>query len=78
MCESIQVDETILKLMKLVEEKDIAIKELGGKVEGYSTVTKFLLERLNHNLVETRIHEFNLPQMILSRLNLRVTKYVIG
>ena len=26
MCESIQVDETILKLLKLVEEKDIAIK----------------------------------------------------
>ena len=55
MCEAIQVDETILKLLKLVEEKDIAIKELSGKIEGYSTVTKFLLERLNHNLVEARI-----------------------
>ena len=43
MCEAIQVDETILKLLKLVEEKDKAIKELGGKVEGSSTVTKFLL-----------------------------------
>ena len=64
MCEAIQVDETILKLLKLVEEKDKAIKELGGKVEGYSTVTKFLLERLNHNLVEARIqfasNDFNL------------------
>ena len=63
MCEAIQVDETILKLLKLVEEKDKAIKELSGKVEGYSTVTKFLLERLNHNLVEARIqfacHDFN-------------------
>ena len=55
MCEAIQVDETILKLLKLVEEQDIAIKELSGKVEGYSTVPKFLLERLNHNLVEARI-----------------------
>ena len=55
MCEAIQVDETILKFSKLVEEKDKAIKELSGKIEGYSTVTKFLLERLNHNLVETRI-----------------------
>ena len=54
MCEAIQVDETILKLLKLVE-KYKAIKELSGKVEGYSTVTKFLLERLNHNLVEARI-----------------------
>ena len=53
--ESIQVDGTILKSIKLVEEKDIAIKELSGKIEGYSTVTKFLLERLNHNLVEARI-----------------------
>ena len=55
MCEAIQVDEAILKLLKSVEEKDIAIKELSGKIEGYSTVTKFLLERLNHNLVEARI-----------------------
>ena len=55
MCEAIQVDETILKLLTLVEEQDKAIKELSGKIEGYSTVTKFLLERLNHNLVETRI-----------------------
>ena len=42
MCEAIQVDETILKLLKLVEEKDKAIKELSGKIEGYSTVTKLL------------------------------------
>ena len=41
MCEAIQVDGTILKLLKLVEEKDKAIKELSGNVEGYSTVTKF-------------------------------------
>ena len=33
MCEAIQVDETILELLKLVEEKDIAIKELSGKIE---------------------------------------------
>ena len=55
MCEAIQVDGTILKLLKLVEEKDKAIKELSGNIEGYSTVTNFVLERLNHNLVETRI-----------------------
>ena len=42
MCDSIQVDETILKLLKLVEEKDTAIKELSGKIEGYPTVTKLL------------------------------------
>ena len=44
MCEAIQVDGTILKLLKLVEEKDIAIKELSGKIEGYSTVTKFFYQ----------------------------------
>ena len=32
MCEATQVDETILKLLKLVEEKDKASKELSGKV----------------------------------------------
>ena len=42
MCEAIQVDETILKLLKLVEETDKAIKELSGKVEGYSTVKVFI------------------------------------
>ena len=61
MCKAIQVDGTILKL---VEEQYIAIKELSGKIEGYSTVTKCLLERLNHNIVEARIqfasNDFNL------------------
>ena len=75
MCEAIQVDETILKLLKLVEEKDKAIKELSGKIEGYSTVTKFLLERLNHNLVEARI-QFASNDLIRSKL--RLIKTVIG
>ena len=76
MCEAIQVDETILKLLKLVEEKDKAIKELGGKVEGYSTVTKFLLERLNHNIVEARIqfasNDFNSFEIKVDKLCNRI------
>jgi len=76
MCEAIQVDPIITQLIKLVEEKYIAIKELGGKIKGYSTVTQFLLERLNHNIVEARIqfasNDFNSFEIKVDKLCNRI------
>ena len=76
MCEDIQVDPIITQLIKLVEEKDRAIKEFGGKIEGYSTVTQFLLERLNHNIVEARIqfasNDFNSFEIKVDKLCNRI------
>ena len=44
----------ILKLMKLVEEKYKSILELKSRVDGVGTCLRFLLERMNHNIVESR------------------------
>ena len=49
------MDETTLKSLKVIEEKDTAIKELSHRLEGYYTVTRHLLERINYNLVPGQI-----------------------
>ena len=55
MCEELKFDDVILKLMKLIEEKDKSINEFKSRVDGVGTVKKFLLERMNNNIVESRI-----------------------
>ena len=49
------MEETTLRLSKVIEDKDIAIKELSNQLTGYYTCTRVLLERINSNLVESRI-----------------------
>ena len=48
-------DETILKLLKVIQEEHTAIKELSNRLEGYYTCTRVLLERISSNLVESQI-----------------------
>ena len=55
MCEELNQNEVILTLMKLIEEKDKSINGLKGRIDGVGTVIKFLLERMNNNIVESRI-----------------------
>ena len=55
MCEELKQNEVISKLMKLIEEKDKSILELKSRVDGVGTVIKFLLERVNNNIVESII-----------------------
>ena len=55
MCEELNQNEVILTLMKLIEEKHKSINELKGRIDGVGTVIKFLLERMNNNIVESRI-----------------------
>ena len=45
------MDETILNLLKVVEESDIYVKELSKQLTGYYTCTRVLLEQINSNLV---------------------------
>ena len=45
------MDETALKLLKVIEERNIAIKELSNRLEGFYTCTRVLLEQINYNLV---------------------------
>ena len=49
--EELKLDETALKLSKVIEERNIAIKELSNRLEGCYAATRVLLERINPNLV---------------------------
>ena len=40
MAEPLELDPTIFKLTKLVEEKDDAIRELKGRIDGVGTVLR--------------------------------------
>ena len=55
MGEELNQNEVIFKLMKLIEEKDKSINELKGRIDGVGTCLRFLLERMNNNIVEGRI-----------------------
>jgi hypothetical protein len=59
MAQEIHVDAIITKLLKLVEEKDIAINQLKSRIDGVGTKLQFLLERLNISIVESRISNVN-------------------
>ena len=49
--DELKLDETASKLLKVIEERVIAIKELSNRFGVYDTVTRVLLERINSNLV---------------------------
>ena len=39
------MDETILKLLKAIEDKYSSVKEVSNRLEGFYTVTRVLLEK---------------------------------
>ena len=55
----LQIDPIITKLLKLVEEKDKAILELKGRIDGVGTKLQYLIERLSISVVEGRISSVN-------------------
>ena len=59
MAQELHVDPIITKLLKLVEEKDIAINQLKSRIDGVGTKLQYLLERLNSSVVESRIASVN-------------------
>ena len=52
MLEKLNQHEVILKLMILIEEKDKSILGLKSRVDGVGTCLRFLLERMNNNIVK--------------------------
>ena len=50
MAEPLEVDPTTSKLIQLIEQKDDAIRELKGRVDGNCTCIKFVLEEINGNI----------------------------
>ena len=53
--DELKLDETALKLLKVSEEKDTALKDLSNRLEGYYTCTRVLLEKINSNLVSGQV-----------------------
>ena len=50
-----KLDDKTLKLIKITQDKDLAVAALGNKLEGYNTCIRCLLERINSNIVENQI-----------------------
>ena len=72
MAEELHVDPIITLLIKINEEKDKAILELKGRIDGVGTKLQYLLERLSISVVEGRIssvnHNFDAYEIKLDKL----------
>ena len=49
------MDETTSKIIKVIEDKDIAMKELRNRLEGFYTCMRVFLERASPNLVSGQV-----------------------
>ena len=54
-----QVDKYIMELKTIIEQKDVAILELRSRIDGVGTKLQFLLEKLNSNVIESRLSYVN-------------------
>ena len=59
MCEEPEVDKYIMQLKQLIEEKDKSIFALRDRIDGVGTKLQFLIERLNSNIIESRLGYVN-------------------
>ena len=53
------VDNYIMELKTIIEQKDVAILELKSRIDGVGTKLQFLLEKLNSNVIESRLSYVN-------------------
>ena len=60
MCEVPDINPIIMEFKSLVEHKDQSILELKGRVDGVGTKLQFLLEKINNNIVESRVGNDNI------------------
>ena len=76
MAEPLDVDPTISKLIKLIEEKYDAIRELKGRIDGVGTVVTFIIEQINGNTIETQMrfgsNDFNSFEAKVDKLANRI------
>ena len=59
MAQEPQVDHIIMQLKQLIEEKDKSILALKSRIDGVGTKLQFLLEKLNSNVIESRLSNVN-------------------
>ena len=67
------IEPIIMELKQMVEYKDDAILELKSRVDGVGTKLQFLLEKLNSNVIESRlgndnINNYNVYELKLDKL----------
>ena len=55
----LKVDPAISKLIQLIEQKDDAIRELKGRVDGDCTCIRLILENIYGNIIETQMKTAN-------------------
>jgi len=77
MSEVPNIDPIIMELKQLIEQKDHAILELKGRVDGVGTKLQFLLEKINNNIIESRlgndnINNYNAYELKLDKLCRRI------
>ena len=53
--DELKLDDMILKLIKVTQDKDLAVAASSRKIEGFDTSTKLSLERINPNIVEHQV-----------------------
>ena len=70
MAQEPKIDPIIMELKQLVEQKDKSILELKSRVDGVGTKLQFLLERLNNNIIESRIGNDNINNYNVYELKL--------
>ena len=59
MAQELHMDPIKMELIKLIEQKDVAINQLKSRIDGVGTKLQFLLERLNSSAVESRLQSVN-------------------
>ena len=53
--EDLKLDANALKLLKVTQDKDLAVEALARKLEGYNTCIRFLLDIISPNVVEHQL-----------------------
>ena len=77
MAQEPNIDPIIMELKQMVEYKDQSILELKSRVDGVGTKLQFLLEKINNNIVESRvgndnINNYNAYEIKLDKLCRRI------
>ena len=55
LAEPLEVDPIISKLIQLIDDKDHAIREFKGIIDGNCTCIQFIIEQINGQIIETQM-----------------------
>ena len=70
MDDALKIYANTLKRLKVTQVQDLAVEALARKLEGYNTCTRFLLERINPNIVDNQISSVDSKFELVRRIAL--------